>query len=50
MFGTADSGADWDGTFDGQLQAAGTYVREIQYQDGLSKKTEMARGTVELVR
>ena len=50
LFRTTDSGVGWDGTFNGQLQAAGTYVWEIQYQDALSKKIELARGTVELVR
>ena len=50
LFRTKDSGAGWDGFYNGQLQPPGTYVWEIQYQDGLSKKTELARGTVELVR
>jgi hypothetical protein len=50
LFRTMDSGAGWDGTFKSQLQPPGTNVWEIQYQDGLSKKVEMARGTVELIR
>jgi gliding motility-associated-like protein len=50
IFRTTDNGAGWDGNYNGQPQPTGTYVWMIQYQDGLSKKYETARGTVELIR
>jgi gliding motility-associated-like protein len=50
VFRTSDSGAGWDGTFNGQKQPTGTYIWQIQYLDLLSSKVEWASGTVELVR
>jgi gliding motility-associated-like protein len=50
LFRTMDSSAGWDGIFNVQVHPPGTYVWVIQYQDGLSKKVELARGTVELIR
>ena len=50
VFRTTDSGAGWDGTFNGQKQPPGTYIWQIQYLDEFSNKVEWAKGTVELVR
>jgi gliding motility-associated-like protein len=50
IFHTMDNSAGWDGNYNGQPQPMGTYVWLIYYQDGLTKKFETARGTVELIR
>ncbi len=44
------AGAAWDGSFNGRRQPAGAYVWVLEYGNPLTKKTEMAKGTVLLVR
>jgi gliding motility-associated-like protein len=44
------SGAVWDGSFNGHAQPAGVYVWYLEYEDPLTNRREMAKGTVVLVR
>jgi gliding motility-associated-like protein len=50
VFYTRDTGTGWDGTFEGKAQPAGVYVWSIEYQNPVTKRVEMQKGTVVLVR
>jgi gliding motility-associated-like protein len=50
MYSGDGAGAAWDGRFNGQPQPAGAYVWMLEYGNPLTKRTEMAKGTVVLVR
>ena len=50
VFYTTNSAAGWDGTVGGRPQPVGTYVWMIEYEDLLTGKPALARGTVILVR
>lgn len=50
VFSTADINNGWDGTLNGQPQSSGTYVWIIQYDNLLTKKPELLKGSVVLVR
>ena len=50
VFMTTNSGSGWDGTINGQPQPSDTYVWEIEYQDILTRKSALAKGTVMLIR
>jgi gliding motility-associated-like protein len=50
VFATADVGVGWDGSWNGRLQPAGVYVWELVYENPLTRRIEMAKGTVMLVR
>jgi gliding motility-associated-like protein len=50
MYSAEGSGAAWDGRLDGRMQPAGVYVWYLEYVNPLTNKTEMAKGTVVLVR
>jgi gliding motility-associated-like protein len=50
VFYTTNSSAGWDGTLGGQPQPMGTYVWMIEYEDLLTGRMAMVKGTVILVR
>ncbi len=50
MYSGEGAGAAWDGSFSGRRQPAGVYVWMLEYQNPLTKQTEMAKGTVLLLR
>jgi len=50
VFTTADIATGWDGTLNGQPQSSGTYVWVIEYENLLTKQTELLKGSVVLVR
>ena len=50
IFYTNNSGAGWDGYFNGGKQPSGTYVWTIEYVDAISNKSETVSGTVMLIR
>jgi gliding motility-associated-like protein len=50
VFLTEDMGKGWDGRLGGKLQPAGVYVWMVEYDNPLTKKIEMKKGTVVLVR
>jgi gliding motility-associated-like protein len=50
VFETKDWSRRWDGTINGDLQPAGTYVWTLQYTDGSSGKTFFLKGTSTLIR
>jgi hypothetical protein len=50
MYSGEGAGAEWDGSFNGRQQPAGVYVWVLEYGNPLTKRTEMAKGTVMLVR
>jgi gliding motility-associated-like protein len=50
MYSAEGAGAAWDGIFNGRRQPAGQYVWVLSYENPLTKKTEMAKGTVMLLR
>ncbi|HLY69238.1 MAG TPA: T9SS type B sorting domain-containing protein [Puia sp.] len=49
IFSSADPSAQWDGTFKGKPQPAGTYVYETEFTDR-KKIHHVLKGTVELIR
>ena len=50
VFSAGGSAAGWDGSFNGSRQPAGQYVWMLEYVNPLTKRVEMAKGTVMLVR
>jgi gliding motility-associated-like protein len=50
VFATANVSVGWDGNWNGHQQPAGVYVWELVYENPLTKRIEMAKGTVILVR
>ncbi len=50
VFFTKDPSVGWDGTAAGQVSPVGAYVWMIQYQDTITGKTILAKGTVMLIR
>ena len=50
VFETANAGLGWDGAVNGKMQPAGVYVWVIEYDNPLTKRVEMKKGTVVLVR
>ena len=50
VFFTSNISGGWDGTFEGKPQPAGVYVWSIEYQNPVTKRVEMQKGTVVLVR
>jgi gliding motility-associated-like protein len=50
VFGANGANGGWDGSFNNQPQATGIYVWEIEYENLLTGKPVMARGTVMLIR
>jgi gliding motility-associated-like protein len=50
VFETKDWSRKWDGTINGALQPAGTYVWTLQYTDGPSGKNFFLKGTSTLIR
>lgn len=50
VFETKDWSRKWDGTINGVLQPAGTYVWTLQYTDGPSGKNFFLKGTSTLIR
>jgi gliding motility-associated-like protein len=50
VYSAAGADAAWDGRFDGRLQPAGAYVWYLEYENPLTNRKEMAKGTVMLVR
>jgi gliding motility-associated-like protein len=44
------AGAAWDGSFNGHTQPAGVYVWYLEYENPLTNRRQMAKGTVVLVR
>jgi gliding motility-associated-like protein len=50
MFQAGNAAVGWDGTFNGHAQPAGVYVWELEYVDPLTKRVQMVKGTVVLVR
>lgn len=50
VFTTADIATGWDGNLNGQPQSSGTYVWVIEYENLITKKTELLKGSVVLVR
>lgn len=50
VFNTTSPNAGWDGMFNNQKQPMGAYVWLLQYNDRLSRKSAMQKGTVLLIR
>jgi len=50
VFATSNTGEGWDGTRSGTLQPTGTYAWYVEYFNPLTKRMEMQKGTVELIR
>ena len=50
VFSTTDESRGWDGSMNGRVQPADVYVWEVEYENPLTKKVEMKKGTVVLVR
>ena len=50
VFYTTNTGSGWDGNYNGHPQPTGVYVWYVEYNDPLTKKVEMKKGTVVLVR
>jgi gliding motility-associated-like protein len=50
VFFTKDPSVGWDGNTAGQVSPVGGYVWMIQYQDAITGKTVLAKGTVMLIR
>jgi len=50
LFSTTNVSRGWDGSLNGTVQPAGVYVWEVEYENPLTKKAEMKKGTVVLVR
>ncbi len=50
VFETKDWSRKWDGTINGVLQPAGTYVWTLRYTDGSSGKNFFLKGTSTLIR
>jgi gliding motility-associated-like protein len=50
IFSTTDRGRGWDGTFDGYQQPTGVYIWAIEYNDLLSGKRTIDKGSVMLIR
>lgn len=50
VFASANAGKGWDGSVEGKMQPAGVYVWVIEYDNPLTKRVEMKKGTVMLVR
>ncbi|HET6252816.1 MAG TPA: gliding motility-associated C-terminal domain-containing protein [Puia sp.] len=50
IYSAGGAGAGWDGSFNGRPQPAGVYVWMLSYENPLTRRTEMAKGTVVLVR
>ncbi|MDO6432962.1 gliding motility-associated C-terminal domain-containing protein [Flavitalea sp. BT771] len=50
VFEAVNNNSGWDGTRNGTLRPAGTYVWYIEYYNPLLKRLEMQKGTVELIR
>jgi len=50
LFTSSNINDGWDGTINGQPQASGTYIYVIKYDNLLTKKTEIVKGTVVLIR
>jgi gliding motility-associated-like protein len=50
VFATANASRGWDGSVDGKMQPVGVYVWVIEYDNPLTKRVEMKKGTVMLVR
>ncbi len=50
VFETKDWSRKWDGTINGVLQSAGTYVWTLRYTDGSSGKNFFLKGTSTLIR
>jgi gliding motility-associated-like protein len=50
VFMTTNVSKGWDGSLGGNMQAAGVYAWVIEYDNPLTKRVEMKKGTVVLVR
>ena len=50
VFSGAGAGKGWDGNLNGKAQPAGVYVWVVEYDNPVTKRVEMKRGTVVLVR
>ncbi len=50
VFSTANVSTGWDGSLNGKAQPAGAYVWEIEYDNPTTRRVEMKKGTVVLVR
>jgi gliding motility-associated-like protein len=50
VFATINVSKGWDGSLGGKMQPAGVYVWVIEYDNPLTKRVEMKKGTVVLVR
>jgi gliding motility-associated-like protein len=50
MYSGSGTGAAWDGTLNGHAQPAGVYVWMLEYQNPLTRRIGLAKGTVMLVR
>jgi gliding motility-associated-like protein len=50
IFSTANSGVGWDGSFGGHPQPAGVYIWVVVYNDLLSGKRTIDKGSVMLIR
>lgn len=50
VFTTANASKGWDGSLGGKMQPAGVYVWVIEYDNPLTKRVEMKKGTVVLIR
>jgi gliding motility-associated-like protein len=50
VFFTTNSEEGWNGTIKGQLQSAGAYIWEIEYENLITKSKTLAKGTVILIR
>jgi gliding motility-associated-like protein len=50
VFATANVSKGWDGSVEGKMQPVGVYVWVIEYDNPLTKRVEMKKGTVMLVR
>ena len=50
VFYTNNGGLGWDGNYNGHPQPSGVYVWYVEYDDPLTKKVAMKKGTVILVR
>jgi len=50
VFYTTNGSLGWDGNYNGHPQPSGVYVWYVEYNDPLTKKVAMKKGTVVLVR
>jgi gliding motility-associated-like protein len=50
VFYTQNASVGWDGTFNGELQPAGSYVWYIEFENPVTRKVETQKGVVVLVR